>query len=171
MEYGLTGRSENFISDHLQKDYSFKDEFESKITTSLQFSSKKAEDKLSDIKNELCFNKSHESDNRKSSSTASVLAKANDSLASDDSYISHIQSDIESSDLYDDFDDIDDILSDSSHLKNYDYENDCFIGKRSKSDEILTKEYLSGIYSRFKKKKTTYENRQEKNDLTNIEQK
>ena len=77
----------------------------------------------------------------------------------------------ESSDLYDGFDDIDDILSDSDPEYNYDYENDCFIGKRSKADEILTKEYLSGIYSRFKKKKTTYENRQEKNDLTNIEQK
>ena len=165
---GIYERASN-IAD--KKDYSYKDEVDSKVTTSLQNSSTKAEELLSDIKNEHCFNKSHESDNRKSSSTASVLAKANESLASDDSYISHIQSDIKSSDLYDGFDDIDDILSDSGLLNNYDYENDCFIGKRSKSDEILTKEYLSGIYSRFKKKKTTYESRQEKNDLTNIEQK
>lgn len=138
---------------------SLEDIYEEKMSSTLQSSSKRANEKLSDIENKSRQNKSYESNNCRSSSTASVLTKTNESLAADDSFISDKTLDTEFSDLYDDIENIDDILSDNEPEYNYDYENDCFIGKRSKADEILTKEYLSGIYSRFKKNKQAYENR------------
>ena len=94
MEYGLTGRSENFISDHLPK---------------------KSKD---------------------------ILNNSNKDMSSD----------IDKKSVLNDEDCIDDSLFADDENNFYDYENDCFLGRRSNADEKIIKEYLSGIYSKYLKK-------------------